>query len=452
MTTRTDLSRQLAELIKKHKVPGASVAVLDGDDMECAVAGVVNNVTRVRTTPDTLFQIGSITKVYTATLVMQLVDDGKVELDAPVKRYVPDLKLRDEAAARAITVRHLLTHTSGLPGDYFPTCGRGDDAVKRYVRSLRKVGLAHTPGEFWSYSNAGSVLAGYVVERVTGLTWDGALRAKLLEPAGLAEHASLAEDVLLHRAAAGHVPTGRRPQLSTVWQMDRSGAPAGATLCASARDVVRFAQIHLRHGRAADGTKILSAKSTKAMQTKQVSRPGGGNVAMGLGWVFTNWRGDDGPVRMVWHNGGTLGQSSHLYVVPSRGFAMCVLTNLNAGGSLISEIGNAVLAERLGTRPPETPALPAKPPRVDLTKYAGRYERHGVRFDASVQDDSLHMDVLLTALGDEVRQSMTLKPITATEFAIVVNGSVGGVVSFLELDDDGRPEYLWLSRIARRTS
>lgn len=447
-----ELQARLKELSKKHKVPGASVAIFSDDEVETAVAGVVNKRTRVRTTPDTYFQIGSITKVYTATLIMQLVDEGKVELDEPVRRYIPDLKLPDETVAGQLTVRDLLTHTSGLAGDYFPTFGRGDDAIKRYVKSLHKIDLAHPRGFVWSYSNAGYVLAGHVVERVTKLTWDEALKTRLLQPAGLSEHASLAEEVMLHRFAVGHQWNGKSFQPAAVWQLDRSSAPAGASLCATPRDVVAFANIHMNEGRAADGTEILSVASTKAMQTEQLARPGGDGLGMGLGWVFTDWRSNDGPVRIVWHNGGTLGQNSHLFVVPTKRFAMCVLTNSGGGPAVIGELAKEMLGERLGMRPPDTPSLPKAHPGVDISKYTGTYTRHLLRYDASVVDGELRVELRSEEhpTEDPPHAVYNLKPLNASRFAIVAGGTVAGVIEFLGFDDDGRPEYLSLSRVARR--
>jgi CubicO group peptidase (beta-lactamase class C family) len=118
------IQRALDALAARHKVPGASLAVLDGDQVIEAVTGVASLSTGVEVTPDTLFQIGSNTKLYTTTLVMQLVDQGKVDLDSPVRSYVEDLQLADEKAAAQIKVRHLLTHSSGIQGDHFEDFGR----------------------------------------------------------------------------------------------------------------------------------------------------------------------------------------------------------------------------------------------------------------------------------------------------------------------------------------
>jgi len=149
----------LAERVARYRVPGASLAVLcDGQSFETA-AGVVNRDTGVETTTDAVFQIGSITKVFTTTLIMQLLEEGRVKLDEPVRTYLPELQLGDHEAARSVTLRHLLTHSSGIDGDFFQDTGRGDDCVERYVLACSGLGQLHRPGELFSYCNSGFACA-----------------------------------------------------------------------------------------------------------------------------------------------------------------------------------------------------------------------------------------------------------------------------------------------------
>ena len=150
------LGQQLGELASKHKVPGAVLAILDGRDVgECAT-GLLNLNIGVATTTDSLFQIGSITKIYTATLVMQLIDQGAIDLDHSVEEYLPDSRLGSSETQTPITVRHLLSHTSGIDGDYFEDFGRGDGAIRRYAAACAQLPQLFSPGEMFSYCNAGS--------------------------------------------------------------------------------------------------------------------------------------------------------------------------------------------------------------------------------------------------------------------------------------------------------
>ena len=170
---------RLVELMAAHRVPGATPGILDDGKVTVAGAGVLSKATGVEVTPDSLFQIGSITKVWTATLVLQLVDEGGLDLDAPVADVLPGFRVADPEVSRTVTTRHLLTHTSGIDGDVFTDTGRGDGCIARYVDGLADVGQNHPLGATWSYCNSGFVVCGRIVEHLTGLTWDAALRERL---------------------------------------------------------------------------------------------------------------------------------------------------------------------------------------------------------------------------------------------------------------------------------
>ena len=134
--------RRLAALAKRHSVPGAQLGILrlagEGadDELVTVASGILNVDTGVATTTDSLFQIGSISKVWTATVAMQLVDEGLLDLDAPVVEVLPELRLADPDVTKQVTLRHLLTHTSGIDGDVFTDTGRGDDCLEKYVALL----------------------------------------------------------------------------------------------------------------------------------------------------------------------------------------------------------------------------------------------------------------------------------------------------------------------------
>ena len=225
---------RLAELLHEHRVPGAVLGILHGDEITTTGAGVLSKATGVEVTSDSLFQIGSITKVWTATLAMQLVDDGVLELDAPVSEVLPGFRVADPDVTLAVTTRHLLTHTSGIDGDVFTDTGRGDDCLERYVVELAGVAQNHPLGATWSYCNSGYSLLGRVIEHLTDTTWDRALRARLIEPLGLPATVTLAEEAILHRTAVGHVGEPEdEPVPTTTWGLPRSAGPAGPSRRAS---------------------------------------------------------------------------------------------------------------------------------------------------------------------------------------------------------------------------
>jgi CubicO group peptidase (beta-lactamase class C family) len=457
MTGTPDLAADLAErlraAVERFSLPGAAVAVLADGAVTEAAAGVLNTRTGVDTTTDSLFQIGSITKVYTATLVLQLVDAGQVDLDEPVRTYLPEFRVKDEAASAAITVRQLLTHTSGFDGgDFFFDTGRGDDALARYVDALADLDQITPPGAMWSYNNAAFTVLGRIVEVVTGMTWDAALRDRLLLPAGLTSSVTLPEEALLFRTAAGHVPgEDGKPAPVKQWGMERSSTPAGA-ICASPGDVVGFARIHLDEGRAANGNQVLSPASVKAMQQVQVELPGADEdgSSFGLGWAL----GHAGALRTVSHNGGTVGQAAFLVTVPERAFAVCLLTNGPTGGAVWQDVAAFVFERVLGVPAPTAnlPEVPEAAPDLDLAKYVGTYIRRALHTVVTLEGDQLMAKIEYVDIPYEITPPppMRLVPVDAETFVAMAGDQPAMAMKFLDFDEDGRPRLQFAARAARR--
>src|SRR6188472_1819178 len=168
-------------------VPGVALGVLFEGEEEVAGLGVTSVDNPLNVTPDTLFQIGSIGKTFTAAAVMRLVEQGKLALDEPVRRYVPDFRLDDEDTASRVTVRQLFTHTGGWLGDYFDDFGAGDDALARVVEGISRLPQLTPLGAQWAYNNSAFYVAGRIVEVTTGQPYEKALRELVLQPLGL-EH------------------------------------------------------------------------------------------------------------------------------------------------------------------------------------------------------------------------------------------------------------------------
>jgi CubicO group peptidase (beta-lactamase class C family) len=416
-----DISRwqdRLALLADKHGVPGASLAILDGDEIAEAAYGVLNIRTGVEATTDSLFQIGSITKVWTATLVMQLVDEGKLDIDEPVVAYLPEFKVADAEVTRTVTTRHLLAHTSGIDGDLFLDTGRGDDAVSKYVDACAGLGQNHPLGATMSYCNSGYTVLGRLVEVLRGQTWDTVLRERLFAPLGLDSAGTLPEEALLHRAATGHItPPGGELQVTPQWGIYRSAGPAGL-IHATARQTLAFAQLHLADGVAADGTRVLSAESARAMREPQVEVPDRWTLGShwGLGWILMTWG------RPVYgHDGNTLGQAGFLRIVPDAGVAVCLLANGGHARDLFLDLFGEILGELAGVEMPARLEPAATPPDVDLTRYAGDYAREGVEMTLTVEGQGLQArlrstSALAEALGSEHPPPMQVLPVTDDVF------------------------------------
>lgn len=411
--------QRLTDLIHEHQVPGAALGILHGGGIVDVAAGVLNKRTGVEATPDSVFQIGSISKVWTATLVLQLVDEGAITLDTPVSQVIPGLTLHDSEVAKTVTVRHLLTHTSGIDGDVFTDTGRGDDCLEKYVDQLAEVEQNHPLGVTWSYCNTGYSLLGRLVEVLTDKTWDAALRERVVEPLGLSATMTLPEEALLHRAAAGHVAeSGQEPHVAPSWVLQRSAGPAGLII-ARVHDLLAFARMHLAGGVTPDGTRILSAESARAMTDHQVDVPDPTELgdSWGLGWIREGW----GETRLVGHDGSTLGQYAFLKLVPEHGVAVAVLTNGGHAAALAQQLFAEVFDQVAGLSAPEPFAPPENPPTLDLAPYCGSYARAGLETVVLERDGGLVLQLKLVgelaALSPEPEQELELVPVTAGQFA-----------------------------------
>jgi CubicO group peptidase (beta-lactamase class C family) len=456
MTFQPDkLQHRLDELTKKHRVPGAALAILDGDTVTEVATGVANQETGVEVTSDTLFQIGSISKVFTTTLVMQLVDEGKVELDAPVKRYLPEFEVADRTATEQVTVRQLLDHTSGIDGDHFTDTGRGDDCVEKYVASCRELGQVFEPGRFFSYCNAGFVFAGRLIEVVTGKTWDEVLRERLLQPLGMGRSCTLPEEALLHRAAVGHLPNPQNPDeiiKAPVWVLPRSVGPAGL-ICSTPAELLRFARLHIDGGVASDGTRLLSEDSVQQMQQPQVELPDRYTLGShwGLGWILFEWDGR----RVVGHDGGTIGQTAYLRIVPEERFAVALLTNSTTAIPMYKELYDELFSERLGVHLPQPPQA-TDLVDFDLSRLVGVYERENDRTEIDQVGDGLVISQQYFGILEGLTPPIEKEPCKVVdETTLLYRNPVTGEDDALVFFDfeDGRPNFLHTgARAARRSS
>jgi CubicO group peptidase (beta-lactamase class C family) len=356
---------QVVDEMNRLPIPGAVVGVLHGDKETIAAFGTTNIEQSIPVSKDTLFQVGSITKTFVATAVMRLVEMGKLDMGLPVRTYLPDLRLKDEQVAQQVTLRHLLTHTGGWVGDYFDDFGMGADALAKMVAKMADLDQLTPLGEIWSYNNSGFYLAGRVIEVVTGQSFEKAMQELVLDPLGLKMTFFFAEDVMTYRFATGHKVEDKKPVVARPWALPRSAHPAGGII-STVSDLFRYARFHMGDGTAADGTRLLSQESLTQMQIPIL--PSTGLNMIGLSWSITSVDG----TQMIAHGGGTNGQITLLRIVPSRKFAVVVLTNSDEGDLLTYQIADAATKEYLGLVMPE--ALPLDLPEEKLLSYTGKYE------------------------------------------------------------------------------
>ncbi|SFI30425.1 CubicO group peptidase, beta-lactamase class C family [Streptosporangium canum] len=347
----------LGELVAKYDVPGAQVAVLADGEIRDEAAGVLSLRTQVEATTDSVFKIGSITKIWTATLIQQLVDNGVLDLDRPVRDYLPGFRLSDPAATASLTARHLLTHTGGIDGNHFTDTGRNDDAIEKFVATLAEADHLLPPDTVFSYSNSGYVVLGRLVEVLRDKPFHDVLRERLVTPLGLHTAATDTYEAILHRAAVGHVQTGGKVVPAKQWAVSYYSAPSGSHFAISARELLEFVRLHLTD-------PALAA--LREPQVESVPDFGGGVIGWGLGWMLYQ----DG---VVGHTGVAKGQKAWLRVVPSAGVAVAVLTNSTGGEPLAYEIFGAVLRDLAGVKTAPLPVPPLNPAGIDADRMCGTY-------------------------------------------------------------------------------
>jgi CubicO group peptidase (beta-lactamase class C family) len=408
------LRERLPGLAEEYGVPGVAVGVDAGGRVVEAAAGVLSTATGVEATVDSVFQIGSVTKTLTATLVMGLVAEGLVELDAPVRRYLPGF--------REATVRQLLCHTAGFEGVVFTDTGKGDDCLERYVELLADVPQIFEPGEMFSYNNAGYCVLGRIVEVVRGRPFDQCMRDHLFTPLGMTHASSDPYEAILHRAAVGHL--GGRP--APVWAMARSNAPAGSMLAMTPRDLLAFARAH------------LNDEGLRAMREPQVALPEiGWGTAWGLGWELYDL--PDGPV--FGHDGNTIGQSAVLRIDPGRDLSVAVFTNGGDRKRLMKEILGRVI---------ELPAEPVPDPatRPDAGRCAGVYVSSTSETTVSADDQGrLWLEQIPIGLAVEAGDEPYRTELLGWRGDSLLPAEPGhGPVAFLGDDGEGRARYLHTGR------
>jgi CubicO group peptidase (beta-lactamase class C family) len=365
-------------------VPGVALGVLADGDVETAGLGVTSVENPLDVTPSTLFQIGSITKTFTGTVALRLVEDGKLDLDAPLRRYLPGLRLASEETAERVTMRHLLTHTGGWVGDYFDDTGPDDGALERMVERLDRLPQLTPLGTVWSYNNAGFYLAGRVIEILSGRTYEDEVRELVLEPLELQRSFFFPTDVMTHRFVVGHITRERKASVARPWPLARAAHAAGG-LVSTVEDVLRYARFHL-----GDGLALLSPATLAAMREPQVEIGGLRDDAVGLTWMLRERSGR----KIAGHGGGTMGQQTQLTMVPDERFAVVVLTNSDEGSEVALDVVTAALRSYLGIEDPEPQGRTLD--GGDLREYAGVYTTQLA-------------DVALEPADGKLRATVTLK-------------------------------------------
>ncbi len=455
------LEQRVSDLAEELAVPGVAVGVLHEGDEKHAFYGATSIENPLEVNEETLFQFGSTGKTFTATAIIRLVEQGKVDLDATVRTYVPELKLKDPDVAEKVTVLQLLNHTAGWAGDLMENTGEGDDALARYVEKMAEIEQVSPLGSTASYNNASLSLAGRVIEKVTGKTYEDAMKELIFEPLGMKHMFFFPNEIMTRRFAVGHRqdPDGTI-KVARPWALPRGGSPAGG-IASNSGDLITWARFHMGDGRAADATQVVSTELLKSMQQPTFELPGSAlGDAIGISWMLRDVEG----VRLVSHGGDTIGQHSDFVMVPERGFAISTLTNCGPNGNEFNEqIVKWALETYLGLK--ETDPEPVELSDEELAQYTGRYETIAVWADIKPADGQLILEVevkpetlkQLREAGEDVPEDnppfpLGLLPGEGDRY-IVTDGPAKGMKGYFVRNDKGEIEAVHVGgRLATRTA
>jgi CubicO group peptidase (beta-lactamase class C family) len=441
--------------MREHRVPGVAVGIVDNGVITTRALGVVNVDDPLPVTDHTVFPIASISKTFAATAMMRLVEQGKVDLKAPVRKYLPDFKVRDENVSRDVTIWNLLTHSAGWEGQVAGP-ERGEDTMRNFVATVMPdLMQIAPPTAAWSYNNAGYSVAGRVIEAVTGTSINRAMRELVFAPLSLAHAGTTPGDFIVNRFAAGHVNRGEAPPaLVRPYTHATSVTSGGIGLCIT--DMMSYARFHLGDGLNTAGERVLSRESLELMKTPQLEKQSTDD-AIGLGWHIRRVGGG----RVAGQGGTAGGHILVLSIVPERNFAIGILTNAQNGWRLIQDVErealrsyhnivyakNQAIAHRgLVETLPDVEPLKSQP---DTKPYAGRYLRPMNAVDVRVENGALVVQELPNT-GDP-------RPVMPIAFfgpdrAVVTEGNDRG--QSIEFIRDGSGAVKWVrvvGRVAVRT-
>ncbi|MBK8417582.1 serine hydrolase domain-containing protein [Candidatus Villigracilis saccharophilus] len=428
------LSQKIVSDMKRLSVPGVAIGIWHKGREYSAGFGVTSVENPLPVTPDTLFQVGSISKTFTATMLMQLVEQGKVDLDAPVKKYIKDFKLQDKNVEKRVTIRHLLTHMGGWVGDYFNDFGNGNDALDKMVKDIAKLPQIQPLGKIWSYNNTGFNIAARVIEIVTGKSYEQAAQDMLFDPLELKMSFFYPSDILFtHRFVVGHYIKNKKLHVARPWAIGRAGNGIGGVV-STVKDLLAYARFHM-----GSGNKIIKKKSLEAMRVKQVNAGMRGD--MGITWFIR----EVGNVKFYGHGGATHGQQAYLFFIPEQDFALAILTNSDEGGIITANTIGWALDLYFNTKI-KSPS-PIEKPVDELKEYLGRYKIGTECFDLKLKGKNIvyHHIPLGGFPTPETPPGPALPPMRfafyETDKMIGLDEPYKGALGDFIRDENGRVEY-----------
>ncbi|RJO69038.1 class A beta-lactamase-related serine hydrolase [Nocardia panacis] len=385
-TTTTEIAAAMREQVtaycENNGVPGYLAGVYRGGEQVVLAHGTANRSTGAAMREDTGFLLGSVTKVLTTTLLLRHVERGLLDLDRPVVSYLPEFELTEPGAAERIRVRNLLNHTNGIDADLLFADGAGRHALRDYTAALgRQCGVLFAPEEYASYSNGGMIVAGRLLEAVTGASYPELLERELYSSVGMADSSTSARQAILRSTAVGHFPAAEGARRTEMFMLPDTWGPAGGTAIGTVADLLAFGRTHLADGISPSGTRVLSAELTALMRQPSYDL-GTPNVApIGLGWLLMPF----GSARVLTMSGASPGGVALLAVAPEQDLVFVAYGNDMRAMPLHDELLLWLLTES-GVRVTD---LVTPSEAGELVRYAGTYRSNQLRVEVRAVDGQL---------------------------------------------------------------
>ncbi len=383
----SELEKVALEELKETQTPGAAIAIVSGDRIVFVKGFGVGNVeTNAPVTTDMLFRIASVTKMFTATALVHLAEQGKLKLGEPIGTYVKTLSPR----LSELTIHQLLTHTSGIVNDAARGGRRGESALGDAVRSWTDGAMFfEQPGKIYSYSNPGLTLAGLLLQETGQKPYAEMMSALLFKPLGMQRTTFRTTLAMTYPLAMGHnMGEGKKPVLVRPFPDDQEYQPAGGMI-SNVTDLARFAIAFMNEGRV-DGQQVLSPSVIAKLTTPYVdSHNATGEWRQGYGMRMTNYRG----VGVVEHLGGTTGFGSQLRMIPAHRFAVIILANSSLAQmkKTTEKAMELMLPLEPQTENKREASLPLS--AAEMSNYTGTYLNGPLRFQVFVRENKLRLKV-----------------------------------------------------------
>ncbi len=313
------INAYIEEVMAADRIPGLALAIVHDDRVVYTRGYGTTGIDDTPVTPNTAFQLGSMSKSFTALAIMQLVEAGRIDLDATVRRYLPDFQVGTAASAEAITVRQLLHHTSGIP-TRAPRASDADQSLQAQVAALASVELSHEPGTVYEYASPNYIVLGRIVEVVSGLSFGQYVAQHIFQPLNMTHSYTAIEAAREGDFASGHHLWFSVPVVSSLAY--EQGRLPTASLMSSASDLAHYLIAQLNQGYF-EAQSVLSPESMEVLHTPAIAAEDDQQYAMG-------WR--VGPVKGVSavHHGGILPDyRGKMVMLPEEGWGVVVLTNVS---------------------------------------------------------------------------------------------------------------------------